>query len=106
MDPKNQKEYRRPKTIYQTLETQLNQLIKHSEMIIGGDFNTKVQITTTKVVTTTGETIRWTRINRNKTEEKSVIDYIATSEHTRKKTNRHKWMRRATTQLQGKPNRP
>ena len=87
--------------IYNNLETQINQLNQSNEIIIGGDFNAKLELThktglqtlcrNGKLLKTTiddtgltptsteAHTGFWTRVNRNKLSEKSVIDDIITT---------------------------
>ena len=87
--------------IYKNLETQILQKQKKHEIILGGDFNAKLKIdqpTTQQSESRNGEILekllhrtelapintnadqgRWTRVNRKKQEEKSIIDYIVTS---------------------------
>ena len=87
--------------IYNNLETQINQLNQSNEIILGGDFNAKLELThktgvqtlsrngkllktmidNTRLTPTSTEadTGFWTRVNRNKPSEKSVIDYIITT---------------------------
>ena len=88
--------------IYTALGHQIAQKAQTSEVIIAGDFNTKLQINTNsskKQISRNGKLLReifdkndltpanlnsnhgiWTRVNRKKEEEKSVIDYILTTE--------------------------
>ena len=78
---------------FQELTTQINQFKTQGEVILMGDFNAKININhtphkqETMIENTQMETINtkpnhigmWTRVNRNKPEERSVIDYIITS---------------------------
>ncbi len=88
--------------IYNKLETQIKQLQKRGEVIIGGDFNAKLKITSEKgnqeesrngmllqaiinethlnPITIEPDIGHWTRTNRNNTSEKSIIDYILMTE--------------------------
>ena len=83
---------------YSQIETQIHRLQKLGGVIIGGDFNSKMEINRhginqkesrngqmlSKMIEKThmtpinlkSEVGIWTRVNRNNTEEKSVIDYI------------------------------
>ncbi len=92
----------RNKSTYQYLETQIKQLRKRGEIIIGGDFNAKLEIKSKlgdqhmskngqllqeiisnnnlDPITTKAEVGHWTRVNRNNPKEKSIIDYILMSE--------------------------
>ena len=88
--------------IYHNLETQINQKRPNSEVIIGGDFNAKLEINhrtagsqqqsrngaimksllaNTELIPISIEANYglWTRVNRNNPNEKSVIDYILTT---------------------------
>ena len=89
------------KAIYNKLETQINQKAGKNEIILGGDFNAKLEINhkdgnqqesrngriLQEIITRNNLTAAstkadlglWTRVNRRKTSEKSVIDYILTS---------------------------
>ncbi len=85
--------------IYQYLQTQVKQLQTRGEIVIGGDFNAKVSVknlqnqsrngqllqnmineTNLTNITTQAEIGKWTRVNRNKPEERSIIDYILMTE--------------------------
>ena len=87
---------------YDQLNTQINMLAPKGEIILTGDFNAKLEIKSDKYsqkissngkylqnliktnklqpVTTRKENVKWTRQNRNNPEEKSIIDYIITTE--------------------------
>ena len=86
------------KLIYQSLENQISLLKESNEVILGGDFNAKLEINTkeakqkqsrngkmlqqlienTDLITasTNPDIGMWTRANRKKETEKSIIDYI------------------------------
>ena len=86
------------KLIYQSLENQISLLKENNEVIIGGDFNAKLEINTKEAkqkqsrngkmlqqlientdlitVSTSPDIGIWTRANRKKDTEKSIIDYI------------------------------
>lgn len=87
---------------YSQLNTQILRLKKEGNIILVGDFNAKLEIKTNnikqqesrngkilkrslkttglKTINTTHETAGWTRVNRNNTTEKSVIDYVITDQ--------------------------
>ena len=92
---------------YQELITTINQLKKEGNIILMGDFNAKITVmkedcqqqasrngkllenllkltNTTAINTTKKHTGTWTRENRNKADEKSVIDYIIMDKTTEK----------------------
>ncbi len=92
--------------IYQALETQIKQLQTQGEIILGGDFNAKLEIKSKKgdqkqsrnglllqnlieetnltPITTNADHGHWTRVNRCNTNEKSIIDYILTTKEISK----------------------
>ena len=89
---------------FELLNSHINMLKNKGEVIIMGDFNAKLNIEENNVkqqmsangkhlknlidmnkletVTIKPDTTKWTRQNRNNTEEKSVIDYIITTPKT------------------------
>ena len=89
------------KGIYTTLSNQITQKATNSEVIIAGDFNAKLTINkincnqqesrndkllkeiieNNNLITASlnSNSGNWTRVNRKKTDEKSVIDYILTT---------------------------
>ena len=91
-------------TIYTALETQVNQLKQTGEVIIAGDFNAKLKHEDInqdetrngkllqKMITNQELTVLnmkpdhgiWTRVNRKNQLERSVIDYIITTESCKK----------------------
>ena len=99
--PQEKESIESTKGTYNILETQILQLQKDNEIILGGDFNAKLQIDNekgnqeisrngklleqmiqkTKLTPTNLKTQEglWTRVNRKNPTEKSVIDYILTS---------------------------
>ncbi len=100
-NPKDQNEQ-----MYRTLETQIKQLQTKGEVIIGGDFNAKLEVTSEKgkqkqskngsllkrtldntnltPISLEADHGHWTRVNRSNPEEKSIIDYICTTEEVAK----------------------
>ena len=94
-------------TEYNEITTQINQLKKDGRIILTGDFNAKIEIqnakckqeesrngrmlhdmlgmTGLKIVSIENTTKGiWTRVNRHRENERSVIDYIITDEDTQK----------------------
>lgn len=89
------------KEINNNLETQIKQKLTNCEIILGGDFNAKLEIkdprgeqyisrngkllqsiidnNNLEAKTTKTSSGLWTRVNRTKPEEKSVIDYTITT---------------------------
>ena len=83
---------------YSQLNTQIIRLAREGQIILAGDFNAKLTVesertpqkesrngkilqhtlvtTDTEPLNTKAETARWTRVNRNNTEERSIIDYV------------------------------
>ena len=96
--PQENEKIEKIKSTYDTLNYQITQRAKSNEIIIAGDFNAKLEIYTAtcrqkqsrngKILNEIIENNNlipanlnpnhemWTRVNRNKTEERSVIDYI------------------------------
>ena len=94
------------KEIYAALNNQLTHKAENNEIILAGDFNAKIAISTKnckqresrngkllqKIITDNNMTVAnlkadagiWTRVNRKKSEEKSVIDYILASPYIAK----------------------
>lgn len=90
---------------YSQLSTQVIRLKRDGHVILAGDFNAKIELESESVsqkesrngkilqrtLRTTGtmpinnqeDTIKWTRVNRNKEDERSVIDYIITDAETK-----------------------
>ena len=88
--------------IYNKLQTHIKQLQKRGEVIVAGDFNAKLKITSEKgnqeesrngqllqtIITKTNlnpimlepDIGHWTWVNRNNPNEKSIIDYILMTE--------------------------
>ena len=86
---------------YHEISTPILHLAADGEVLLAGDFNAKFQINTPKVKqdqsrngdllqtlidsnhllvpSITTENAEWTRINKNKTTERSVLDYIITT---------------------------
>ena len=86
---------------YELLNSQINMLKNKGEIILTGDFNSKININQKKYqqkesgngkflqklidsnkldpVTTRPDVVRWTRQHRNNPEEKSIIDYVLLS---------------------------
>ena len=95
--------------IYSVVTSQINSIKQNHEIILTGDFNAKLQVNTNEIVQneskngtilkqmnrltgTTPYTINnmkpeWTRINRKNPNEKAILDYVITSEHTNKLIN-------------------
>ena len=83
---------------FSQLETQIHKMKKDGGIILGGDFNAKLEInkqnvrqkesrngkimnrmlkkTSMKPISTESETGMWTRVNRQRESEKAIIDYI------------------------------
>ena len=94
------------KEIYAALNNQITHKAENNEIILAGDFNAKIAIATKnckqresrngkllqKIITDNNMTVAnlkadagiWTRVNRKKSEEKSVIDYILASPYIAK----------------------
>ena len=94
---------------YAQLTNQITKLQQNHSVILAGDFNAKISITKPNITQTTspnGKELEklltttkmnpistnaingtWTRVNRNNTQEKSIIDYILISNELTKKTN-------------------
>ncbi len=94
---------------YTDLETQILQLMKDNEILLGGDFNAKLNVNSSEatqeesrngrtlraMLTNTNlmplnlkrENVAWTRVNRKNTAEKSIIDYLLISESSEKYTS-------------------
>lgn len=105
---KQENEYREQvEREYSTLNRQIIQLKEKGNVIITGDFNAKLKVEqdnttiqhesnngkimqkTLKITNTIPVSLlthgeKWTRVNRNKTSEKSIIDYIICDQNTRK----------------------
>ena len=86
---------------YSQITTQINKLKRKGDIILTGDFNAKLKITTPKIkqdqskngkflskllkqtnmtaISTKKEYVQWTRENRKNPSEKSIIDYILIS---------------------------
>ena len=99
--PQENKTVEKVREIYSNLETQIKQKSKDNNIIIGGDFNAKLQVdnnnhkqtqsrngktlqemlnnTQLIPVTTNADYGFYTRVNRNDPSEKSMIDYIMMS---------------------------
>ena len=89
------------KSIYNCLETQVSLQMSGNEIILGGDFNAKIEIDNNEIkqkqsrngkllqrmientglqaISTKADIGSWTRVNRKNTNEKSIIDYILTT---------------------------
>ena len=96
--PQENEKIEKIKSTYDTLNYQITQRSKLNEIIIAGDFNAKLEIDTAicrQKQSRNGRILKeiiennnlipanlnpnhgiWTRVNRSKTEERSVIDYI------------------------------
>ena len=97
---------------FSLLTTQIIRLKQDGHIILAGDFNAKIEIndknqtiqnqsrngrllkqtmemTQTTPITTESNWGKWTRVNRHKTEERSIIDYIVTDQEIAKKVT---WM--------------
>ena len=106
------------------LNTQINVLAKGGELILTGDFNAKLEINHNQYeqrlssngkylknmidmnklqpVSTKEEYVRWTRENRHNSEEKSIIDYIITTEGIAKHINELNIDETGTYRIKGK----
>ena len=95
--------------IYENLENQIAQKRNQMEILIGGDFNAKLDIEhgeQRQQSSRNGKILKkllennemhpmnidcqhglWTRVNRSKTDEKSVIDYIIATDYIKRNTN-------------------
>ncbi len=104
--PQENKNLEQVKETYSSLGIQIRQLQSRGEVILMGDFNAKIEINNEKAQQTqsrNGKLLQklmdehdltalnknpedgiWTRVNRNKIEEKSIIDYILASQDIRK----------------------
>ena len=100
--PQNNDKAEKIKDIYYELETQIKQKAKENEIIIGGDFNARLELKNeagNQTENSNGKKLQriiennslipistkaqyglWTRVNRNNIEERSVIYYIITTE--------------------------
>ena len=87
------------KSIYNCLETQVSLQMSSNEVILGGDFNAKIEINNNEIkqkqsrkgkllqrmientgLQTKADIGSWRRVNRKNTNEKSIIDYILTTQ--------------------------
>ena len=109
---------------YSQLTTQINKLKTTGSIILTGDFNAKLEINNNKVqqketrngkhlqeliqetnltpISTEATHGNWTRVNRNNTSEKSVIDYILISEDLKKQIKEITIDEEGTYRLKGK----
>ena len=112
------------KDIYCELETQIKQKTKENEIILGGDFNARLEIKNevgNQTENSNGKKLQriidnnslipistkahyglWTRVNRNNTEERSVIDYIITTETIERNTTSLIIDKEGTLRIKGK----
>ena len=110
--------------IYFELETQIKQKLKKNEIITGGDFNARLDIKNEASnqtensnekklqriiennsliqISTKAQYGLWTRVNRNNTEERSVINYIITTEAIERNTTSLVIDKKGTLRIKGK----
>ena len=106
--PQENEKMEKAKDIFTALGHQIAQKAQNNEVIIAGDFNAKLQINSNSCkqhISRNGKLLReimdnndltpanlksnhgiWTRVNRKNAEEKSVIDYILTTEQIARNT--------------------